>query len=167
MTFKWIKLTEREPEGSGPYLYFPVYAVAGHSIHTTNGEYLRGPHIRNREEVYWAEFEMPPGYNIFELKRDEWESEPYENPFEDLKALDGVVHLPNIQDEDGIMADDVFEMLEEDHEKTSECYPDGTPKTYYPNKPWLNKYGYLHRAERCNECGEWECDPNGIGHYRG
>lgn len=46
-------------------------------------------------------------------------------------------------------------------------YPDGTPKTYYPEKPWLNEYGYSHRTSRCSECDEWECDPNGIGHYRG
>lgn len=48
------------------------------------------------------------------------------------------------------------------------CYPDGAPKTFYPDKPWLNKYGYTHRTtERCCECGKWECDPKGIGHYRG
>jgi hypothetical protein len=48
------------------------------------------------------------------------------------------------------------------------CYPDGSPKTFYPDKPWLNKYGYTHHTtERCGECGKWECDPKGIGHYRG
>lgn len=46
-------------------------------------------------------------------------------------------------------------------------YSDGTPKTFYPGKPWLNKYGYSHATEPCRECGEWECDQNGVGHYRG
>ena len=46
-------------------------------------------------------------------------------------------------------------------------YPDGTLKTFYPDKPWLNKYGYPHRThEKCKECGKWECDAEGIGHYR-
>ncbi len=47
-------------------------------------------------------------------------------------------------------------------------YPDGTPKTYYPGKPWLNEYGYSNdKTERCPECGQWECDYEGVGHYRG
>lgn len=46
-------------------------------------------------------------------------------------------------------------------------YSDGTLKTFYPDKPWLNQYGYAHAKERCRECGEWECDPQGVGHYRG
>ena len=53
-------------------------------------------------------------------------------------------------------------------------YPDGTPKTFY-NDPktgdvsyHLNRFGYKNdRKEPCRECGEWECDPNGVGHYRG
>lgn len=75
MSIKWNKLTDNPPTGDGPYLYFPVRAVAGHSIHTTNGAYLRGPHIANREEVFWSEFDMPPGYDDFESKREEWEKE--------------------------------------------------------------------------------------------
>ena len=51
--------------------------------------------------------------------------------------------------------------------KKSDKYPDGSFKTYFPGKPWLNKYGYPHATERCIECGQWECDPEGIGHYRG
>lgn len=51
--------------------------------------------------------------------------------------------------------------------ESSNKYPDGSHKTYYKNKPWLNKYGYAHRTtEPCAECGQWECDPLGIGHYR-
>ena len=53
-------------------------------------------------------------------------------------------------------------------------YPDGTPKTFYTDpktgevKLWLNQFGYTNdRTERCKECGEWECDQNGVGHYRG
>jgi hypothetical protein len=53
------------------------------------------------------------------------------------------------------------------YSKAAEKYPDGTTKTFYPDKPWLNSYGYSHRDYRCQECGEYECDPNGIGHYRG
>lgn len=46
-------------------------------------------------------------------------------------------------------------------------YSDGTKMTFYPNKPWLNKYGYSHADVPCKECGEFECDINGLGHYRG
>lgn len=46
-------------------------------------------------------------------------------------------------------------------------YPDGTPKTFYPGKSHLNQFGYGHRTNKCPECGMWECDPQGIGHYRG
>jgi hypothetical protein len=46
-------------------------------------------------------------------------------------------------------------------------YSDGTVKTFYPDKPHLNRYGYPHRTQRCPECGQWECDPEGIGHYKG
>lgn len=49
-----------------------------------------------------------------------------------------------------------------------QVYPDGTPKTFYPGRRDLNSYGYAHRETApCRECGEWECDPNGVGHYRG
>lgn len=46
-------------------------------------------------------------------------------------------------------------------------YPDGTPKTFYKGRTDLNTYGYPHRKDRCPECGEWECDYQGVGHYRG
>lgn len=46
-------------------------------------------------------------------------------------------------------------------------YPDGTPKTFREGRPDLNSYGYQHATCRCKECGEWECDPNGVGHYCG
>lgn len=46
-------------------------------------------------------------------------------------------------------------------------YPDGTPKTFFLGKPWLNQYGYPHADTRCQECGEWECNPEEVGHYRG
>jgi hypothetical protein len=56
--------------------------------------------------------------------------------------------------------------------KWGESYPDGTVKTFYIDKDGrkrkdLNKYGYQHRDRRCPECGAWECDPEGVGHYRG
>lgn len=46
-------------------------------------------------------------------------------------------------------------------------YPDGTLKTFYPGRPWLNHYGTPHRTSKCPECGQWECDPDSVGHYRG
>jgi hypothetical protein len=51
-------------------------------------------------------------------------------------------------------------------------YPDGTKKTFFIDKHGsviyhLNKYGYPHRTQRCTECGEWECDIQGVRHYRG
>lgn len=46
-------------------------------------------------------------------------------------------------------------------------YPDGTPKTFYKDRTDLNAYGYPHRKDRCPECGNWECDYEGVGHYRG
>mgnify|MGYP001016134138 CR=1 FL=1 len=55
-----------------------------------------------------------------------------------------------------------------------EYYPDGkTPKTYFRDKDgsvkmYLNQYGYSNRIqEPCRECGQWECDLEGVGHYRG
>jgi hypothetical protein len=57
--------------------------------------------------------------------------------------------------------------MNDERNKTSNFYPDGTPKIFYLGKPWLNIYGYGHATKRCSECGKWECDPNGIGHYRG
>ena len=48
-----------------------------------------------------------------------------------------------------------------------DMYPDGTPKTFREGRPDLNSYGYQHATERCQECGEWECDFEGVGHYRG
>lgn len=45
-------------------------------------------------------------------------------------------------------------------------YHDGTIKTFYPGRSDLNKFGYPHKTNKCPECGEWECDPDGIGHYR-
>ena len=55
-----------------------------------------------------------------------------------------------------------------------EYYPDGkTIKTYYkpkegPIRKDLNRYGYSNTIkEPCRECGQWECDLEGVGHYRG
>ena len=42
----------------------------------------------------------------------------------------------------------------------------GEERETYPNKPWLNEYGYVHRNTPCQECGEIVCDPQGIGHFR-
>lgn len=66
--------------------------------------------------------------------------------------------------------------IEQSDEKLAACaknvlphktYPDGSIKTFQPGKPHLNRYGYSHRETPCPECGKYECDPNGIGHYRG
>lgn len=51
-------------------------------------------------------------------------------------------------------------------------YPDGTLKTYRVMlngdiRYDLNQYGYSHRETLCEECGKYECDYEGIGHYRG
>jgi hypothetical protein len=49
-----------------------------------------------------------------------------------------------------------FENLEKIDQKL-DTYSDGTLKTYYPGRPWLNQFGYPHRSEKCS-CGYWECD---------
>lgn len=69
---KWNRLKEKLPTGDGPFLYFPVKVVAGHSIQISNGDYLRGPYV-DREEVQWAEIEKPDGYQYFEDKRWKWD----------------------------------------------------------------------------------------------
>lgn len=69
----WYRLKDKLPEGNGPFLYFPVYACCGHSIQTSNGEFLRGPYA-NREEILWAEIDKPEGYEEFESKRWEWDN---------------------------------------------------------------------------------------------
>lgn len=70
---KWVKLTEQTPVGPGPFLYFPVRCDGCLSINTSNGDYLRGPHLSNREEVYWADIPWPPGFEAFERSRVQWE----------------------------------------------------------------------------------------------
>ena len=125
MSIKWNKLTDHPPTGEGPYLYFPVYACAGHSINTTSGAYLRGPYVGKPEEVYWAEFNMPPGFDEFEAKRDEWDNE---DAYVGLTAVEGVVSIPGVCDNDGNMSDDIFEILENVTKKEGDTFPDGTPE---------------------------------------
>lgn len=67
--------------------------------------------------------------------------------------------------DDAVMMGMVWKMNDERNRGLR--YPDGTIKTFYPGKPWLNQLGYQHRNARCPECGQWECDPDGVGHYRG
>ena len=76
---RWIKLTEQPPVGPGPFLYFPIRCEACLSIGTSNGDYLRGPYLSNREEVYWANIPKPPGYELFEETRSSWEGDQHEN----------------------------------------------------------------------------------------
>lgn len=71
----WIKLTDKTPVGPGPFLYFPIRCEACLSISISNGDYLRGPYLPNREEVYWAEIPLPPGFEEFETSRVRWEGQ--------------------------------------------------------------------------------------------
>lgn len=71
----WVKLTEQPPIGPGPFLYFPIRCEACLSISTSNGDYLRGPYLPNREEVYWASVPWPPGFEAFETSRVRWEGQ--------------------------------------------------------------------------------------------
>lgn len=71
----WIKLTEQEPTGPGPFLYFPIRCEGCLSINTSNGDYLRGPHLANRDEVFWAAIPHPPGFEVFERSRVQWEGQ--------------------------------------------------------------------------------------------
>ena len=59
---KWEKLSDKKPEGSGPFLYFPVITDVGHTISVSNGDYLRGPYV-NIDLTYWAEIDKPPTYS--------------------------------------------------------------------------------------------------------
>ena len=70
---RWTKITEQEPEGFGPFLYFPIRCDGCLSIGTSYGDYLRGPYLPAREEVYWANIPSPPGYEEFEAARHTWE----------------------------------------------------------------------------------------------
>ena len=75
LAIRWIKITEQEPTGPGPFLYFPVRCEGCLSINTSNGDYLRGPHLSNREEAYWADIPWPPGFEAFERSRVQWEGQ--------------------------------------------------------------------------------------------
>ena len=70
----WKKLTECEPEGEGPFLYFPTYICAGHSIGVCNKDWLMGCYNSHRNIMYWSYIEKPPGYKDHEDKRYQWDN---------------------------------------------------------------------------------------------
>lgn len=75
------------------------------------------------------------------------------------------MHVEKIPFDDAAMIGMIWKMNDERNRGLR--YRDGTLKTFHPENSNLNKFGYPHRTNRCPECGEWECDPNGVGHYRG
>lgn len=73
---KWKKIKDERPKGHGPYLYFPVKLVCGHSVQVSNGDYLRGEYVPltvDGIDTVWCEIDFPEQYDQFEKTRDEWE----------------------------------------------------------------------------------------------
>lgn len=71
--------------------------------------------------------------NVVEVKANEFSSVKVEIRLEPVDALEDIV-------------------------VRLQAYEDGTPKTYFPGKPWLNRFGFPHRVNKCSSCDKWECE---------